>query len=132
MANARLQANVPYDIVMSMEEINEQFKDADLAICVGVRQLRHPFGTVSYAFGTVSYAFSQLYVRCLVLYCGFYTLPSAHVLDADRGSQSDVMTNLRMSSGLGHRQPGCGRRPGQPGIRDAHVPGVGGQELHRE
>lgn len=36
------EANVPYDIVMSMEEINDQFKDADLAICVGAWDTVNP------------------------------------------------------------------------------------------
>ena len=36
------EANVPYDIVMSMEEINEQFKNADLAICVGAWDTVNP------------------------------------------------------------------------------------------
>ena len=36
------EANVPYDIVMSMEEINEQFKSADLAICVGAWDTVNP------------------------------------------------------------------------------------------
>ena len=36
------EANVPYDIVLSMEEINNQFKDCDLAICVGAWDTVNP------------------------------------------------------------------------------------------
>eukprot|EP00040_Diaphanoeca_grandis_P024415 m.134137 g.134137 ORF g.134137 m.134137 type:complete len:1210 (+) comp29722_c0_seq1:135-3764(+) len=36
------EANVPYDIVMSMEDINDQFKSADLAICVGAWDTVNP------------------------------------------------------------------------------------------
>mmetsp|Transcript_26214 Transcript_26214/g.68857 ORF Transcript_26214/g.68857 Transcript_26214/m.68857 type:complete len:1186 (+) Transcript_26214:139-3696(+) len=36
------EANVPYDIVMSMEEINKDFRTADLAICVGAWDTVNP------------------------------------------------------------------------------------------
>eukprot|EP00038_Savillea_parva_P007620 m.171436 g.171436 ORF g.171436 m.171436 type:complete len:1201 (-) comp13373_c0_seq1:92-3694(-) len=36
------EANVPYDIVMSMEEINNDFKTADLAVCVGAWDTVNP------------------------------------------------------------------------------------------
>ena len=36
------EAGVPYDIVLEMDEINEDFADTDVALCIGVPQTLNP------------------------------------------------------------------------------------------